>query len=322
MNAAKKNKESAVQVAEKPGVGILGQLFGVQSKGHSAKELVPVASPQNQNQNQKQPQALKEPAQPLPKIRTQETVVGPREPAKPEGRPEVTSPSKIRDKKNRQKAKTRRREHEKNDEALPLLLIIVPVVLALGLFSWRGSFNIKSVDESGGSSVDDSAGVAGADQSRLAPAALANRVEVYRQTMGQHLNRERVHVEYENALTAPNVPLNAQKVSEPDPMLGLPLHPEGHHRGSSRDQHEVANGNYAEVRVQDILREQIQNTEQEREARQRYIDEFVANAARAGYRVKIDKNGNVTVNGQPPPENIDFNRALPRSGPSGSGSVR
>lgn len=228
-------------------------------------------------------------------------------------KPEVTSPSVLK-KSNSERKKAEDGEREKDRAGVsPLFYILAPAVIAILWFGLQAEF---SGDEA---RPDASAGP------QVSSGALADRVEYYRKSIGRKLNMDRISVQYENELTAPRLKQSAKKIADPDMMSGLPLAPEQHHRVSSRDRSEPLNPDYADARVQYGLREQEQLAEYEKRSRQAYVEQFIANAAKAGYRVKVDKNGNVEVVGRlPAGENQQFDskaRAGDR-GPSSTGSMQ
>ena len=116
-------------------------------------------------------------------------------------------------------------------------------------------------------------------------------VQFHREHEGTKLNRERVQAEFDNTTSAPAVGFSP-KVKVPDMMKGLPLAGEDPTvRAASHDRIEPANQNYADVRTQTALDDERRTQEWDQAASQQYQKEFVANAARAGYTVKIDKAG-------------------------------
>ena len=116
-------------------------------------------------------------------------------------------------------------------------------------------------------------------------------VQFHREHEGTKLNRERVQAEYDNISSSPAVGFSP-KVKAPDMMKGLPLAGEDPTvRAASHDRIEPANQNYADVRTQTTLDDERRTQEWDQAAGVEYQKEFIANAARAGYTVKIDKAG-------------------------------
>ena len=136
------------------------------------------------------------------------------------------------------------------------------------------------------------------DEGAATTAFLASRVKHFKQETGLKLNRERTAVEFENYKSAPEIDPSATKEVDADPMEGLPLAGEEHHRKSSRDRAEEANLNFAENRIRQNLKEQDYANQIETQERQQYIEQFVANAARDGLKVDVDENGQVKVTGR------------------------
>jgi hypothetical protein len=102
-------------------------------------------------------------------------------------------------------------------------------------------------------------------------------------------------------------------------MAGLPLKPEAHHRETSRERMEPMDPDSPDARVQYQLQEQQALNDWERNAQKQYIDEFVANAAREGYRVQVDRNGGVKVLGRIPAQSQPGSAD---AGRTGRGSIR
>jgi hypothetical protein len=127
-------------------------------------------------------------------------------------------------------------------------------------------------------------------------------VNFHRHETGMKLNTERIGVEIENAITAPSLGYDAKKVPAPNMLNGLPLAGETFAPSVERPDARVeqTNPDFPDARTEYNLQEQQDEAEWERRAQKQYVDEFVANAQRAGYRVKIDKYGRVTVLGRTP----------------------
>lgn len=147
-----------------------------------------------------------------------------------------------------------------------------------------------------GSPLSSSSTVAAPTQKPTADdAAFRERVEFHRKMTGWKLNRERVDVDIQNRVTAPAIPFGVPKVAQPNIMKGLPLAGETHHRKSSRDRSEPLNPGYADARVMYGLQEEQDAREWEKRANELYVKEFIDNARRGGYDVRIEEDGSVTA---------------------------
>lgn len=130
------------------------------------------------------------------------------------------------------------------------------------------------------------------------------RVNFHREAVGRKLNRDRMGVQYQNVLSSTVINLEPKYKAEHDMMTGLPLAGERPtERERSRDSRGSLSPTFADTYVQYSLKEQQEAADLEKRLQKQYIDEFIANAARAGYRVKVDKNGNVKVEGRNPAAN-------------------
>jgi hypothetical protein len=118
-------------------------------------------------------------------------------------------------------------------------------------------------------------------------------VDFYRQSTGVKMNRERMQQALENNRTAPALMGTEQAPPKDNSMEGVPLVPEGYSRRSARDRAAHVNPDNPDTHVMATLQEEQDAREWERRADQQYVQDFVNNAAAAGYRVKLDKNLNV-----------------------------
>ena len=127
-------------------------------------------------------------------------------------------------------------------------------------------------------------------------------VNFHRHQVGGKLNRDRLGVEIENEMTAPPLGRDVKRVPAPNMLNGLPLAGETFSPSveSPDARREQMNPDFPDARTAYNLQEQQDEAEWERRAQKQYVDEFVANAQRAGYKVKIDKYGHVTVLGKGP----------------------
>ncbi len=199
-------------------------------------------------------------------------------------------------------AKSPRKAKDKSNSAAAILLILLFGFIGYGIGEWRNSGASSGVTE-------DKADLKTAEQ------ALQERVQFHRSLTGTKLNRDRIQVEVENALTAPVPTSNTYAAPPRDMMAGVPLVAETLPNPSYRDRLKAANPDLADARIMYTLQEQQAANDWEEEARQQYIQEFITNAAKAGYKVKVDENGIVTVLGRIHP--AEANRL-----PSTSGAAR
>ncbi len=132
-------------------------------------------------------------------------------------------------------------------------------------------------------------------------------VDFHRNETGRKLNRERINIEFENQRTAPPIPAGAKIIPEADVMRGVPITSEPFHRQSSRDRTSSETRDFTDTRTQMSLQEEQAAQEAARLQRKQYIDQFIANAAKAGYKVRVEPNGQVKVLGQIPVKDSSFN---------------
>lgn len=256
----------------------------------------------------------------LKSIRLAETVVGPSPQSEKravrgsdKSSHEVTAPSVLREKLRSEKSEKKRQSKE-DDGVHPLFFILVPAGILALAFAIR--FYLQSADHLGAEVPE----VENVDTN------FADRVKHHRDEVGFRLNRERIGVEYENRTSAPPLPPSATRAPEPDMLSGLPLSGEGHHRKSSRDKSVPLNPDFADARVEYELKEQQLLNEQDQIAQKKYVEEFIANAARGGYRVRVDKNGKVIVLGRIPVQDpskeirLNLNPGSQNGGPSAPGA--
>lgn len=238
----------------------------------------PVASPQQSRIDQ---------------IRIAETIVTERTPTQG-NKPDVTTPSQLQQRAQVPQPQTHRGpvasakrpapKKKKQSHASAILLICLLGLIGYEIGAWRDMKKPKEpvIDE---------------EAIRAAEAALKDRVQLHRTLTGSKLNRDRISVEVENQVTAPP-PSQLKPVHAPDMMSGVPLVAEPVQNSSYRDRLQASNPDFADSRIMYTLQEQQAANDWEEAARQQYINEFIANAARAGYKVKVDKNGIVTVIGR------------------------
>lgn len=174
---------------------------------------------------------------------------------------------------------------KKNEQKLPSSLLFV---IGMGLGAILFSSGLRDM-------------LFGSDKNLVTPAERMEweeNAQYHREHTGTKLNRQRVETEYENQLTAPTLPYGVKKVKEPDMMKGLPL--AGEENDRIRDRIESVNPNYPDARTQITLEEEKKQREWEALAHKKYVEEFIANAARAGYTVRIDRDGVARIVGRVP----------------------
>jgi hypothetical protein len=243
----------------------------------------------------------------LDTIRVQETVVGPKETS---AKPDVTSASQLRHKARTgsETSASRRPKQQSNSVRYALLILAIAVI----------GFAVKAQLASNQKAAAVSA------EAEPPSDVLNDRVAFHREEVGRKLNRERLNVQYQNGIEGARLPQVIKKVPDTDMLIGVPLVEESAARERSRDRHEQVNPSYADTYVQYSLQEQQQINEWEKTAQKEYVDEFIANAARAGYKVKVDKLGNVSVVGRYPAAqgaNGQVIQGKNIGGPSGGGSI-
>lgn len=222
-------------------------------------------------------------------------------------KPDVTTPSRLQSAQRPQqtaKSSSAKRAVAKKrpGHARAILLAFLIGIVAYGISEWQKG---KKTNEP----VIDEAALKAAEQ------ALRDRVQFHRNLTGGKLNRERIRVEVENQMSAPIQPTKTQPVQVQDVMTGVPLVAEPVQNSSYRDRLQAANPDHPDSRIMYTLQEQQAANDWEEQAREQYINEFIANAARAGYKVKVDKNGVVTVLGRTRPgEAADLPTYPPASG--------
>ena len=160
----------------------------------------------------------------------------------------------------------------------------------------------------------------------LSKAEEAQRIEFHKQLTGATLNRQRIGVEYDNYMSAPALPLTAQKIKQPTGLEGIPLQMERNTRDRS-DEHPIpVDPDYADARVQYSLQEEQDASEWQARAQKEYVNDFVANAAKAGYKVQVNKNLDVQVSRMPNALPSQGGMASPpdkqSTGPSAASGIR
>jgi hypothetical protein len=217
-------------------------------------------------------------------FRLEKTWVDP-ESQKNDRRTPVGDETVVKTKLNRTRAPAR---EKKQPKAIPPALLFV-FGIAIGAILFSPSFRRVIF------STDTSQTITEAERAKW-----DEDVQFHMTKTGTQLNRERVKTQFENDLTAPDVGYTLKKVKEPDMMKGLPLASEEPPRVDSRRRAESVNPNYPDARTQYALDEERNIRDFESRANKAYTEEFIANAARAGYAVKIGSDGVARVVGKVP----------------------
>ena len=125
------------------------------------------------------------------------------------------------------------------------------MIVVAGLFLLFGMPNKGGV---GTGAQTGSATSASVHPDTIQPAT--DRAGMHRALTGSKLNRERIGVEYDNAMTAPT-DVKFDRKHNPNEMLsGLPLNGETHHRDSTRDRSVPLDPDYADAGIQYRLLEE------------------------------------------------------------------
>lgn len=175
---------------------------------------------------------------------------------------------------------------EKDEPAVwwlgPSLLLATGAMVFLG---WLHFYKMDSRRSSGGESISSQAAF---DSART-------KIEFYKKQLGRRLNRDRVQVELDNQWTAPPLKSNETNAESSGSgiMMGVPLLPEGYGSKSSRDrdrQTQPISMDHPDSRIQYSLQEEQLRDETQKASDQQYIREFIDNARREGYDVKLNSN--------------------------------
>lgn len=152
-------------------------------------------------------------------------------------------------------------------------------------------------------------------KSQLSSQQIQERLNYHRMTTGTHLNRERIDVQINNHLQAPNLSVEDRKVKAPDMMKGLPLI--GESANSPRDKKDLpVNSQHPDARIMYGLQEEQNRIEFEKASQKAWLEEFKQNARREGYDVQVDAYGNVESRKLRPEEYgpVDGQNELPETG--------
>ena len=130
---------------------------------------------------------------------------------------------------------------------------------------------------------------------------IADRAELHRKITGWKMNRERVDQQFDNFHQSGIAP-DAPKVKGPDVMAGVPIEGEGHPRMYDAKKPTDINPDYPDTRIQYGLKEEQEAQEYDARVKQQFVDEFIENARREGYDLRVDRSGNVQVRRAPTAE--------------------
>lgn len=182
-------------------------------------------------------------------------------------------------------SKPKKRRKEK--ASLSPLLIYIPVLLLIAYFFLQSAQQVTDRASAVKNSISQ---------------AMQERVDFHRMSTGWKLNSDRIGVQYDNLQSAPGLAADDVKVKAPDMMRGLPLQGEQEFAPPVDKRAMPVNPSYADARIMYGLQEEQNQIAADKLAEELYIKEFIENARREGYAVKIDKFGNVTSKRLPPEE--------------------
>lgn len=134
---------------------------------------------------------------------------------------------------------------------------------------------------------------------RTAEQEFARRAEEHRKLTGWKMNRERADVEIQNHLTAPPIAADAIKQRTPDIMSGLPLAGESHPRALDAPKPRSINADYPDTRIQYGLKEEQDARYVDQKIEQQFVRDFIENARREGYDLKVKGDGTVEIKRAP-----------------------
>lgn len=174
----------------------------------------------------------------------------------------------------------------------PVLFFLCAIVIGLGGIAVFDGEPVKNPSPDAIVNETEAASLARVEE-------LKKRAEFYQVQTGVHMNRQRIDAELENLATAPGLSAEARKLPAENPLAGLPLQGERHHRESSRSPGEPISPDDVDSRILYRLEEESAALEWEKRAREAYIQEFITNAKDAGYRVRVDSDGRVDVQRMP-----------------------
>lgn len=166
-------------------------------------------------------------------------------------------------------------------------LLILATILLFG-FGWFHVQRPKGINHRSGT-----LGIAAQKSDGDKDSSVKQQVEYYKRQLGQRLNRDRIAVEIDNQLAAPQLRGGEAIVSHKPHINGVPLMPEGYQPKSSRDRTEPVSIDHPDARIQYSLQEEQDRDEFQKKADKAYIKEFIDNARDEGFEVKLDSNLNV-----------------------------
>jgi hypothetical protein len=130
--------------------------------------------------------------------------------------------------------------------------------------------------------------------------ATADRIDYYRKSTSLKIERDRIDSQIANERlptlnnqTGDNADALATASVPPNVMSGLPLVGESHWRTGASDRLAQPRPSDLDQAVMKNLKDEQDRVAADLEERRAYIREFVANAKRDGYDVRIDEEGNV-----------------------------
>lgn len=125
------------------------------------------------------------------------------------------------------------------------------------------------------------------------PTTIDSQVSKHKAKTGDRMNRDRIGAQYENMRAAPLSGYSTSG-SDPDQVLdGVPLSAEQHPYSFRPDESVPLPTSDLDASVSNSLQEERDLEEWEKREREEYIREFVANARRMGYKVKVQSNYDV-----------------------------
>jgi hypothetical protein len=178
---------------------------------------------------------------------------------------------------------TLKKADEKKRELSTKMLALCFIVPAICLFSYA----IFSSD------INESLHTSTARQSMLTPEQIKERLAYHRAMTGARLNRQRIDVQIQNYRQSPEIAFDAHKIKAPSMMDGLPLVGEQINTGRTVKKDLPYDPSYSEAHIAYGLQEEQNRVEFERQAQKQWVKDFVENARKDGYDVKIDEFGNV-----------------------------
>lgn len=137
------------------------------------------------------------------------------------------------------------------------------------------------------------------DTSRMSEDEYADRVEMHRKLTGRKMNRERVDVQIQNHFSAPALAPDVARQKAPDIMAGVPLAAEAHPRAVDASKPRMVDPDSPENRIMYGLREEQEAQWVDQQIEKQFVKEFVENARRGGYDLKVNSDGTVVIKRAP-----------------------